>query len=234
MNPGATAFTRMPSGATSRPTDFVNSDDRALGGGVVGGARRADDAVDRGEVHDRARTGRLHVTQRRPGAVEGAVQVGLDHAGPTARRSASTSRSRARSSRPSMRAAMLAMLRARTSGRSWTIPALFTRTSMRPWRSTTPSTAAVNARESVTSNGGCLPADLGCHLGRGVGVQVVHDEVGAVGGEAASDRGAETRAGTRDEGDASVHAGIVGWASDARSRRDRSVAADRVCSRSRT
>ena len=24
MNPGATALTRMPSGATSRPTDFVN------------------------------------------------------------------------------------------------------------------------------------------------------------------------------------------------------------------
>jgi hypothetical protein len=36
--------------------------------------------------------------------------------------------------------------------------------------------------------------------------------VRAVGSEAASDRGAETRAGTCHEGDASVHAGIVGWA----------------------
>ena len=52
--------------------------------------------------------------------------------------------------------------------------------------------------------------------------------MGAVGGEAARERGAETDAGTGDEGDASVHAGIVGWGSDARSRR-RDVAGAVAC-----
>ena len=59
---------------------------------------------------------------------------------------------------------------------------------MRPWRGDDGVDRGVNAPESVTSNAAASPPTSSAATFGSVGVEVVHDEVGAVGGEAASRR----------------------------------------------
>ena len=153
-----------------------------------------------------AAPGRLHVPQRRPGAVEGAVQVGLDHPVPLLVGQRRQSRSTGSMSRPSMRSGHVG-------------------------HAASPHLRAVVDDAGVVDQDVEAPVALDDAVDRGVERRRVGDveqrclarpprpppwpprrrrgrsrRVGAVGGEAASDRRAETRAGTGDEGDASVHA----------------------------
>ena len=91
-------------------------------------------------------------------------------------------------SRPSIRAAMLAMLRSRISGRSCTMPALFTSTSMRPCLATARVDRGGERRGVGDVERGRLAAHVGRDLRGRLGVEVVHDDVRAVSRESPADR----------------------------------------------
>ena len=117
MIPGHTAFTRIPSGPSSCAIAHVNAWMRRLRRRVGRGARRHHLPADRRDVDDAAAVALLdEMPAERAAHVEGAVEVDVDHACATHRRSRST-----------------------TGTRSWprAAPALLTTMSTRPSSSTT-------------------------------------------------------------------------------------------------
>ena len=79
MAPGWIELTRIPRSASSRAAALGNAADPELARAVSGQARRADEALDRGDVHDRATAGRRHRLDHSLHTEPRAREVDVDH-----------------------------------------------------------------------------------------------------------------------------------------------------------
>lgn len=78
MNPGATAFTRMPRLPTSLASDFGEADDACLRSGIIGLSGIAVQSDDGGEVDDGTATGADQGGEEGGGDVEDALEIGVE------------------------------------------------------------------------------------------------------------------------------------------------------------